>query len=450
MRGLVVVVVVAVVLTSGAPASVAQPDPSSAAPTTTTTTPPPATTTTTPPPVTTTTTTATLTPTTTVPPSTTKTTAPPSSGSSTTTAPPSSSSSSSSSSSALPTPTPTLPNSPTVPNSAEMTRYLELSQAAALANQDALSAQQDLIDKRAAAEKATTDAAASKKAADDAVVAEGKAKTIQQESKALATTLQAEVDSLVEITFKGLRLNGLAAVFSSESPEEYLDAAMIMDVYAERHGDMVATAQKAADDATAAQKKAEEARTAVEATSKKAEEDRVNAQELADEATAAVVLADQRRAGLDGKTGEVRQALGALAPTDLARLSGTGPSVNPNIPAGAAGDALRFALGELGKPYVWGAVGPATYDCSGLMQTAYRAAGVTIPRVTYTQALIGTAVPRDQVKAGDLILYRADLGHVAMAIDSTYAVHAPTSGEVVKVSPIDAIGPVATIRRVAG
>ena len=153
---------------------------------------------------------------------------------------------------------------------------------------------------------------------------------------------------------------------------------------------------------------------------------------------------------MDGKAGEVRQALGALAPTDLARLSGTGPSVNPNIPAGAAGDALRFALGELGKPYVWGAVGPDTYDCSGLMQTAYRKAGVTIPRVTYTQALIGTPVPRDQVRAGDLILYRADLGHVAMAIDGTYAVHAPTSGEVVKVSPIDAIGPVATIRRVAG
>ncbi|MFD9736783.1 NlpC/P60 family protein [Umezawaea sp. NPDC059074] len=331
-----------------------------------------------------------------------------------------------------------------------MTKYLDLSQAAAVANQDALLAQQDLVDKRAAAQKATDEAAKSKKAADDAVVAEGKAKTIQQESKALATTLQAEVDHLVEISFKGLRLNGLAAVFSSDTPEEYLDAAMIMDVYAQQHGEMVATAQKAADDATAAQKKAEDARVAVEATSKKAEEDRVTAQKLADEAVAAVTLADQRKAGLEGKAGEVKQAFGALTAADLARLSGTGPSINPNIPAGAAGDALKFALKELGKPYVWGAVGPDTYDCSGLMQTAYRAAGVTIPRVTYQQALIGTPVPRDQVKAGDLILYRADLGHVAMAIDSTYAVHAPTSGETVKVSPIDAIGPVATIRRVAG
>jgi cell wall-associated NlpC family hydrolase len=331
-----------------------------------------------------------------------------------------------------------------------MTKYLDLSQAAAVANQDALAAQQNLIDKRAAAEKATADADRSKKAADDAVVAEGKAKTIQAESRAQATLLQAEVDHLVEISFKGLRLNGLAAVFSSESPEEYLDAAMIMDIYAERHGEMVKTAQHAADDADAAQKKAEEARAAVEATSKKAEEDRVNAQKLADEAVAAVTLSEQRKSGLEGKAGEVKQAFGALSPADLARLSGTGPSVNAQIPAGKAGDALKFALSQLGKPYVWGAVGPDTYDCSGLMQTAYRMAGVTIPRVTYDQALIGTPVPRDQVKAGDLILYRADLGHVAMAIDGTYAVHAPTSGETVKVSPIDAIGPVATIRRVAG
>ncbi|MEO6089832.1 MAG: NlpC/P60 family protein [Umezawaea sp.] len=331
-----------------------------------------------------------------------------------------------------------------------MTKYLDLSQSAAIANQDALTAQQNLVDKRAAAEKATADAEQSKKAADDAVVAEGKAKTIQAESRARATLFQAEVDHLVELSFKGLRLNGLAAVFSSDSPEEYLDAAMIMDVYAERHGEMVKTAQQAADDADAARKKAEEARTAVEATSKKAEEDRVNAQKLADEAVAAVTLAEQRRTGLDGKVGEVRQAFGALAPADLARLSGTGPAVNAQIPAGTAGDALKFALSQLGKAYVWGAVGPDTYDCSGLMQTAYQAVGVTIPRTTYTQALIGIPVPRDQVRAGDLILYRADLGHVAMAIDGTYAVHAPTSGETVKVSPIDAIGPVATIRRVTG
>lgn len=443
MRGLVVVAVVAVVLFSGAPASVAQPDPSSTAPTTTT--PPPAETT--QPPATTTPPPATTTPppaTTTTVPTTTTTTAPPTTGEPTTTTPPSSST--------APTTATTggTPTAPAVPNSTEMTKYLDLSQAAAVANQDALLAQQNLIDKRAAAEKATTDADKSKKAADDAVVAEGKAKTIQAESRAQATLFQAEVDHLVEISFKGLRLNGLAAVFSSDSPEEFLDAAMIMDVYAERHGEMVKTAQRAADDADAAQKKAKEARDQVEATSKKAEEDRVAAQKLADEAVAAVALADQRRAGLDGKAGEVKQAFGALSPADLARLSGTGPSVNAQIPAGKAGDALKFALAQLGKAYVWGAVGPDTYDCSGLMQTAYRMAGVTIPRVTYDQALIGTPVPRDQVRAGDLILYRADLGHVAMAIDGTYAVHAPTSGETVKVSPIDAIGPVATIRRIAG
>ncbi|WNV88870.1 NlpC/P60 family protein [Umezawaea sp. Da 62-37] len=450
MRGLVVVAVVAVVLVSGAPASLAQPDPSSAVPTTTTpppvtTTPPPVTTT--PPPVTTTTTAP---PTTTPPPVVTTTTTspttttPPSNGTGTTTTPPTSSTTT------APLPTPTVPGVPAVPNTTEMTKYLEASQAAARANQDALTAQQNLTDKREAADKATTAASNSRQAADDAVKAEEAAKTIEIRAHAQAITLQAEVDSLVEITFKGLRLNGLAAVFSSDSPEEYLDAAMIMDVYAERHGEMVRTAQQAADDALDAQKKAKEARDQVEATSKKAEEDRVTAQRLADEAAAAVTLAEQRKTSLDGKSGDVKQALGVLSPADLARLTNTGPSINVPLPTGAAGDAVKFAMAQLGKPYVWGAVGPDTYDCSGLMQTAYKSVGVSIPRTTYVQALAGNAVPRDQVKAGDLILYYADLGHVAMAIDGTYAVHAPTAGEPVKVSLINAIGPIATIRRVTG
>ncbi len=163
-----------------------------------------------------------------------------------------------------------------------------------------------------------------------------------------------------------------------------------------------------------------------------------------------MTLAEQRKANLDGKSGDVRQALGVLSPADLARLTNTGPSINVPLPTGAAGDAVKFALAQLGKPYVWGAIGPDTYDCSGLMQTAYKSVGVSIPRTTYVQALVGNAVPRDQVKAGDLILYYADLGHVAMAIDGTYAVHAPTAGEPVKVSLINAIGPIATIRRVTG
>lgn len=335
-----------------------------------------------------------------------------------------------------------------MPASAELAKYRELSQAAARASEDVLTAQQDLTDKRAGLDKANVAAAASKQAAADAAIAETKATTVQEQARATARLLQAEVDHLVEISFKGLRLNGLAAVFSAESPKEFLDASLIMDVYAERHGDMVKAASDAANDAVNAQRLAKDARTQLDAANLKAEEDRATAQRLTDESATAAGKADQRKSDLDGKVSQVRQALNLLAPGDLDQLRSAGPGVHFDLPAGAAADAVRFALAQVGKPYVWGAIGPDSFDCSGLMQTAYKSVGVQIPRTTYTQALIGTPVPRDQVKAGDLVLYYDTVSHVAMAINGTMAVHASTAGEPVKVSPIDAIGPIATIRRV--
>lgn len=329
-----------------------------------------------------------------------------------------------------------------------MARYRELSQAAARASEDVLTAQKDLTDKRAALDKANAAAAQSKQAAADAASAETRATTAQERARATARLLQAEVDHLVEISFKGLRLNGLAAVFSAESPKEFLDASMILDVYAERHGEMVAAAAAAADDAVKAQQQAKDARAQLDEANRKVEEDRATAQRLTDESTSAAGKADARKLELDGKVVQVRQALDLLAPADLDQLRSAGPGVHFDLPAGAAADAVRFALAQVGKPYVWGAVGPDSFDCSGLVQTAYRSVGVQIPRTTYTQALIGTPVPRDQVQAGDLVLYYDTVSHVAMAINGTMAVHASTAAEPIKVSSIDAIGPIVTIRRI--
>ena len=75
---------------------------------------------------------------------------------------------------------------------------------------------------------------------------------------------------------------------------------------------------------------------------------------------------------------------------------------------------------------------------------------MALPRVSRQQATVGLRVSRDQIKAGDLIFYYRPVHHVAIAVDGTRAVHAPSIGENVKVSPIDAIGPITIIRRVVG
>ncbi|WP_079633057.1 C40 family peptidase [Mycobacteroides abscessus] len=108
--------------------------------------------------------------------------------------------------------------------------------------------------------------------------------------------------------------------------------------------------------------------------------------------------------------------------------------------------AVKSALSKRGTAYVWGAKGPNNFDCSGLTQWAWRQAGVTLGPNTYTQVTQGAGVPPGQVQAGDLIFpkgpgYTWDAegpGHVMMAISPTEVVHAPQTGDVVKVSPMPA------------
>ena len=329
-------------------------------------------------------------------------------------------------------------------------RYDELSREAARAGEDVLTARQDLADKQAALDDATAAADRSRQQADDATAARTRATDAADRAGTVEAGLRAEVDHVVEISFKGLRLNGLAAVFSSDSPEEFLDAAMIMDVFAERQGELVAAADVAATDASLAQRAADDASAAATGASRTADEARDTARRLTDEASDAADEAERRQTRLDAEVVEVRRALDLLSSADRAALASTGPRVEAPSVEGSAGDAVRFALAQVGKPYVWGAVGPDSFDCSGLVMTAFRSAGVLVPRTTYAQALVGVAVPRDQVRAGDLVLYYDTLSHVALAIDGTKAVHASTAGEPVKVGLIDGIGPIATIRRVTG
>lgn len=97
-----------------------------------------------------------------------------------------------------------------------------------------------------------------------------------------------------------------------------------------------------------------------------------------------------------------------------------------------ADKALAFARAQIGKPYVWGAVGPGSYDCSGLTQAAWKAAGVTLPRTTYDQVNAGTTVPLSQARPGDLVFFYDDVTHVGIYIGNGMMIHAPKPGTYVR------------------
>ncbi|MFR9794423.1 NlpC/P60 family protein [Streptomyces sp. MS06] len=112
--------------------------------------------------------------------------------------------------------------------------------------------------------------------------------------------------------------------------------------------------------------------------------------------------------------------------------SGSSGTSTGTASATQADKALAFARAQIGKPYVWGATGPGSYDCSGLTQAAWKAAGVDLPRTTYDQVNAGTTVPLSQARPGDLVFFYSDVSHVGIYIGNGMMIHAPKPGAYVR------------------
>ena len=112
----------------------------------------------------------------------------------------------------------------------------------------------------------------------------------------------------------------------------------------------------------------------------------------------------------------------------------TAPVAYTGPTATQADKAVAFAYAQLGKPYVWGATGPDSYDCSGLMYAAWQSAGITLPRTTTEEWAGLPHIPMSDLQPGDLILYNGE-SHVAMYVGNGYIIDAPHTGAVVEKLP---------------
>jgi len=93
---------------------------------------------------------------------------------------------------------------------------------------------------------------------------------------------------------------------------------------------------------------------------------------------------------------------------------------------------VAFARAQIGRPCVWGAAGPGSFDAAGLTQASWKAAGVGLPRTAQGQANVGTAVPLAEVRAGDLIFFFEDLSHVGVFVGNGMMIHAPGPGAYIR------------------
>ncbi|MFF0821696.1 NlpC/P60 family protein [Micromonospora haikouensis] len=119
-----------------------------------------------------------------------------------------------------------------------------------------------------------------------------------------------------------------------------------------------------------------------------------------------------------------------------------------SYPGGGAGTAVKFACAQIGKPYVWGAEGPNSYDCSGLMLAAWAKAGVSLPHNAAQQRSVTAKVSRADLRPGDLVFYYSDLHHVGMYVGGGWVVHASRAGVPVKMKRVDD-GPIHSFGRPA-
>lgn len=242
----------------------------------------------------------------------------------------------------------------------------------------------------------------------------------------------------------GASAPGTATMLLAENPQDYFDQTQLMDRLTSRQ-------KQAVDDYTTQQaattKKRQEATESLETLtrsqstlkSSKAEVQRklAKARELLSDLTAeekARLAAIEKRKQEEArrKAEELARQQAAAAAEEERQRQEQQAQQDAGTSTTKGEKALAFAEAQTGKPYVWGATGPGSYDCSGLTQAAWKAAGVTLPRTTWDQVKVGTTVSVANAQPGDLVFFYDDISHVGIYKGHGMMVHAPKPGAYVR------------------
>jgi len=283
----------------------------------------------------------------------------------------------------------------------------------------------------------------------DQAAAKAAAATLQKAQAQLAAAQQ-QVRGIARASFTGSDLSSFQALLTSDSAHDFVDKVSTIQMVAGHQTDVLNQAVTAGK--TAAQAQAAAAKAASDA---KARFDTV----AAEQAKLQAQIADFQKQFNQLSAQEQRAAMAAAESAGGSQAAASRDerapiataTIGPVVASSQAAQiAVSTALAQRGKPYVWAAAGPGSFDCSGLILYAYRAAGIGLPHSSSMQAQMGRAVSRADLQPGDLVAYYSPVSHIAMYVGNGLVVHAPTPGDVVKVAPIDAVGRPTALRRLVG
>ncbi|MEU9983007.1 NlpC/P60 family protein [Streptomyces sp. NPDC050856] len=242
-------------------------------------------------------------------------------------------------------------------------------------------------------------------------------------------TLRDSIGSVASAQYRSGGMDPSLQLFLSSDPDTYLDKASAVDQLSAKQTEALEAIQ--GKQRTLAQQRAE-------ATAK-----------LADLEDVRKTLGERKKA-FQGKLAEAQKLLNTLTAEERAKIqqeeqrasraASERVELTKEVPASQRGAAaLAAADTQVGKPYVSGAEGPNSYDCSGLTQWAYRQAGVSITRTTYTQQHDGVRIGRGELKPGDLVFF-SNLSHVGLYAGNGQVLHAPYPGAFVRYEAIGYLG----------
>jgi len=178
--------------------------------------------------------------------------------------------------------------------------------------------------------------------------------------------------------------------------------------------------------------------TKLDANEKQAKASADNMQQIRDGAAQDKAQAQGKLAGISAELAQLQAQQNAAAAAQFSSgsyLNGAGkqypkPSYQPN------GDVVAIAKRYLGAPYVWAASGPNTFDCSGFTMFVYRQVGISLPHSSRAQINCGSRVSRGDLQPGDLVFFGNPIHHVGLYIGGGQMIHAPQTGDVVKISSV--------------
>jgi cell wall-associated NlpC family hydrolase len=279
-----------------------------------------------------------------------------------------------------------------------MRQLSDLAHESEVANEAVLNAQM-AVDAKLAAQRAAEE----QQVRDAAAVAAARAHIAEY---------QPMIDKIAAATYMGARQNPLAAILMSDSPQQVIDQMTALDAVSSETGSKVA-----------------------------------------DQARAEVDRLHVRQGELTAEIGRVVTAWAGLSTPDRAAFAGSPfpPGFNPDVllrglAPGTGSGALQAGLTRIGAPYVWGATGPTSFDCSGLVQWAFKQVGKNLPRTSQAQMQGGVPVAREDLQPGDVVIFYPGATHVGIYAGDGNVLHASTFGVPVAVASMDSM-PYNTARR---